>query len=272
MVCISIITRRANKIFLAGLLTFIACAPMSTLAQSSPCRAKIFLTFDTGSMSQAQLIADTLRQHAIRASFFLANEKTIRGDASLEPGWDAYWRGLQAEGHAFGTHTWDHLRWVRDLPNGAMQVKPQFGPQAGQLKTISAAEYCQQLRAVDQRFLQITGKPLDPIWRAPAGAISKNSLQAAKQCGYTHFAWANAGFSGDELPSERFSNAQLLQKMLNGLKDGDIVMAHLGIWSRKQPWAPEVLPALIRGLQQKGFCFATLREHADYPSTVRSQP
>ena len=272
MVCISIITRRASKVIVASLAPLIGLLPMSALAQTNHCRGKIFLTFDTGSMSQAQLIADTLRQHAIRASFFLANEKTIRGDYSLDPSWDAYWRGLQADGHAFGTHTLDHLRWVRDLPNGAMQVKAQFGPQAGQLKTINAAQYCQQLRAVAQRFLQMTGKPLDPIWRAPAGAISKNSLQAAKQCGYTHFGWASAGFSGDELPSERFPNAQLLQNMLNGLKDGDIVMAHLGIWSRKQPWAPEVLPALIRGLQKKGFCFATLREHPSYPSSARSQP
>jgi hypothetical protein len=41
-------------------------------------------------------------------------------------------------------------------------------------------------------------------------------------------------------------------------------MAHLGIWSRKDPWAPGVLEPLISGLEQKGFCFATLREHPLY--------
>jgi hypothetical protein len=51
---------------------------------------------------------------------------------------------------------------------------------------------------------------------------------------------------------------------LDGLKDGDIFMAHLGIWSRKESWAPVVLDPLIAGLKQKGFCFATLREHPDY--------
>jgi hypothetical protein len=48
-------------------------------------------------------------------------------------------------------------------------------------------------------------------------------------------------FSGDELSSEKFSNALLLKRALDHLRDGDIFMAHLGIWSRKQAWAPENL-------------------------------
>jgi peptidoglycan/xylan/chitin deacetylase (PgdA/CDA1 family) len=35
-------------------------------------------------------------------------------------------------------------------------------------------------------------------------------------------------------------------------------MAHLGIWSRKDPWAPAVLEQLIINLKGRGFCFATL--------------
>ena len=38
-------------------------------------------------------------------------------------------------------------------------------------------------------------------------------------------------------------------------------MAHLGIWSRRDPWAPAVLEPLIVGLKQKGFCFKTLKDH-----------
>ena len=34
-------------------------------------------------------------------------------------------------------------------------------------------------------------------------------------------------------------------------------MAHLGIWSRKDPFAP-ALDELLAGLTAKGFCFATL--------------
>ena len=71
-------------------------------------------------------------------------------------------------------------------------------------------------------------------------------------------------FSGDELPSEKWPNQMLLERTLKNLRDGDIVMAHLGIWSRKDPWAPAVLEPLISGLEKKGFCFATLRDNPEY--------
>jgi peptidoglycan/xylan/chitin deacetylase (PgdA/CDA1 family) len=76
--------------------------------------------------------------------------------------------------------------------------------------------------------------------------------------------WSPAGFLGDELPSEVASNDLLLKKALRNIRKGDILLAHLGIWSRKDPWAPAVLEPLITGLKAKGFCFATLRDHPDY--------
>ena len=76
--------------------------------------------------------------------------------------------------------------------------------------------------------------------------------------------WAPAGFLGDELPSEKFSNQSLLKQALQGVRSGDILVAHLGIWSRKDPWAPAVLEPLMVGLKAKGFCFRTLRDHPQY--------
>jgi peptidoglycan/xylan/chitin deacetylase (PgdA/CDA1 family) len=226
---------------LAGLA---ACAASAVAAGAAPngaaqCRGTIYMTFDTGSQSQAQLIAAVLARQNVKATFFLANEKTVKGDYSLDPSWQAYWRARVAEGHAFGTHTFDHTYTLRDAAHGKITVKPQFE--------------------------ELTGHQLDPFWRAPGGKTSPRTLAAAKACGYRHAGWAvPAGFSGDELPSERVSNAALLKRALDGLRDGDIFMAHMGIWSRKEPWAPANLEPLIEGLKQKGFCFATLREHPDF--------
>jgi peptidoglycan/xylan/chitin deacetylase (PgdA/CDA1 family) len=97
-------------------------------------------------------------------------------------------------------------------------------------------------------------------------------LAAAKQCGFEHVAWADAGFLGDELPSDRYPNAQLLQKALRNIRQGDILMAHLGIWSRQDPWAPAVLEPLIEGLKARGLCFATLREHPAYREWTQKRP
>ena len=75
--------------------------------------------------------------------------------------------------------------------------------------------------------------------------------------------WAEAGFLGDELPSEKYPNRELLARALRDIRDGDVLMAHLGIWSRKDPYAPMLEP-LITGLKERGLCFRTLREHPGY--------
>jgi peptidoglycan/xylan/chitin deacetylase (PgdA/CDA1 family) len=250
----------ARRIVAAVLALMLAPA----VSAAPVCKGTIYLTFDTGSQSQAELIADTLRRHHAKATFFLANEKTVRNDFSLSPAWAPYWKMLQEEGHAFGSHTFDHVYALRDLDHGMMEVRPQFGSQAGQKLAWTAADYCSELRRVDQRFRELTGVALDPFWRAPGGKLTPATLAAGQACGYAHVGWAPAGFSGDELSSERISNAALLKRALDGLRDGDIFVAHLGIWSRKDPWAPAVLEPLLSGLEQKGFCFATLRDHPDY--------
>jgi peptidoglycan/xylan/chitin deacetylase (PgdA/CDA1 family) len=255
--------RRMSRSRRAAAALLLAAASQASSAADA-CKGTIYLTFDTGSQSQAELIADTLRKHKIKATFFLANEKTVRGDWSLDPAWSAYWKARVAEGHAFGSHTFDHVYWRGDALSGAIKVRPQFGAHAGKLQTWTPAQYCDELRRVDTRFAQLTGHHLDPIFRAPGGHTSPKVLAAAKSCGFRHVGWASAGFSGDETPSETYPNAVLLKRALDKLRDGDIFMAHMGIWSRKDPWAPANLEPLITGLEQKGFCFATLREHPDY--------
>ena len=267
--------RGAGRLALTTLLLAAGLSPGlssgSATALAPVCKGTIYLTFDTGSQSQASLVADTLKRHGIKATFFMANEKTVNGDYSLDPSWGPYWRARVAEGHAFGTHTFDHVYVQRDLPDGRIEVKPQFGINAGKRLIWTPQEYCTELKRVDQRFEQLTGHKLDPLWRAPGGHLTPQLKAAGIACGYTHVAWAEAGYSGDELSSDRVSNQALLKRTLANLRSGDIFIAHLGIWSRKDPWAPAVLEPLIAGLEQKGFCFATLREHPDYRAQFQQQ-
>lgn len=227
------------------------------------CRGSVYLTLDTGNMKHAELIADTLKKHQVTATFFLANERTPRGDHSLEPAWADYWRARAAEGHAFGTHTWRHGRLLADQPGGALRYRPQFGDDAGKTLSLSPELLCAELRAVGAAFERMTGRRLDALWRAPGGHITPNALAAAQRCGYAHVHWAPAGFLGDELPSETHPNDALLKRALRDIRDGDVLMAHLGIWSRKDPFAP-MLDPLIAGLKARGLCFRTLREHPGY--------
>lgn len=227
------------------------------------CNGMVYLTIDTGSMSQVKTIADTLNHYQVKATFFMANEKTVNGDYSLDPAWADYWKARVAEGHAFGTHTFDHVYIRRDAAHGHVVVKPQFGEQAGKEVEWSATQYCSELKRVDVRFKQLTGQGIGPIWRAPGGKLSPNLLAAGQACGFAHVGWAPAGFLGDELPSESYPNEVLINKAMTNIKSGDILMMHLGIWSRKDPFAPH-LGELIAGLKQRGLCFDTLKHHPDY--------
>ena len=136
---------------------------------------------------------------------------------------------------------------------------------------MSAAEYCEEITHAADRLKAITGKTPLPLFRAPGGKTSAQLIASAKACGYAHVGWSPAGFLGDELPSPQYPNEQLLKKALAGIRAGDILMAHLGIWSRQDPWAPAVLEPLIKGLKERGFCFRTLREHPDYAGWTRKQ-
>ncbi len=234
------------------------------------CTAKVYLTLDTGNMSHAQVIAEILKKHAVAATFFLANERTLRGDYALDDSWAPYWKARFADGHAFGTHTWRHGRLLRDTDEGGIQYRPQFGENKGRTLTLSSQEFCAELQQVDKAFGRLTGQPLDALWRAPGGYITPQSLRAARDCGYSHVHWAPAGFLGDELPSEKFSNGALLQQALHTVRDGDVLMAHLGIWSRKAPFAPMLEP-LITGLKERGFCFSRLTDHPDYVASGAAQ-
>lgn len=236
----------------------LALAALSALAAA--CDKPLYLTFDTGHMEVAPLIAEVLQRQQVKATFFLANERTRDGGASLDDHWAPWWRERAKEGHAFGSHTWDHDIWLSDVAGG-FRVKPTAGPQAGKPRVLDAKAYCAELARPAQRFTAITGQAMSALFRAPGGKASPALLQAAANCGWTHVGWSPAGFLGDELPSERYPNAALLERALRDLRAGDILLAHLGIWSRRDPWAPAVLEPLIKGLKERGFCFRTLREH-----------
>lgn len=235
---------------------------------ASDCRKPVYLTLDTGHMGIAPLVAEVLQRQQVRVTFFAAHEPTQQGDGTLGQYWAAWWREQAAEGHAFASHTYDHVYWRADVPapDGAMRfrVRPSAGPDSGRESVIEAPAYCAELDRSSARLEALTGQKPLPLFRAPGGKTSPALIAAARQCGYAHVGWAPAGFLGDELPSERYSNAQLLERALQGIRAGDILMAHLGIWSRRDPWAPADLEPLIQGLKARGFCFETLREHPGY--------
>jgi len=238
------------------------------------CDKPLYLTFDTGHMGVAPLVAEVLQRQQVRATFFAAAERTLTGGDSLDNHWAPWWKARAAEGHEFASHTRDHAYWRGDEKSVAprFRVQPSAGAFAGRTFTWSAAQYCENIAAAADRLAHVTGRKPLPLFRAPGGKTSPRLLAAARDCGYAHAGWSPAGFLGDELPSEKFGNDRLLAQALERIRGGDVLLAHLGIWSRKDPWAPAVLEPLIVGLKARGFCFRTLREHPDYRAWIAAHP
>ena len=251
-----------NAFIRIAAVLLLGCFSLGASAQTAQCNKKVYLTFDTGNMAVAEKVAEILKRQNVKATFFLANEKTFRGDFSLDDSWKAYWQERVKEGHHFGSHTYDHTYFVKDGPKGEVFEKPQFGPKAGMTVLYNEAAMCKEIRRVDQRFQELTDNPIQKIWRAPGGKTSPTLIRMGNMCGYEHIGWDPAGFLGDELNSDKHPNSALLDKASRNIKDGDITMAHLGIWSRKDPWAPAVLEQLIVNLKARGFCFGLLPKNS----------
>lgn len=265
---------------LLALAVLLALAlPRWGLAAAS-CGKPVYLTIDTGHMGVAPLVADVLARHQVRATFFLANERTqaVAGrpqGSALDEHWAGWWRQLAAQGHDFGSHSWDHVIWQADVPGG-FRVKATAGPRTGDRFELSESAYCEQLQRPASRFEQMTGQRMRAIFRAPGGKTSPRLLSVAQRCGWQHVPWTPNGFLGDELDSVRYPNAALLKQALQRVRSGEILLMHLGIWSRQDPWAPAVLEPLIVGLKSRGFCFETLQQHPSFgaagPAPSASQP
>ncbi len=146
---------------------------------NAACSGTLYLTFDTGNMRHAELIAETLARHGVKATFFVAQEKTFRGDQALDASWAPYWQARVAEGHAFGSHTWRHGSFRED--SGGLV---RYRLMDGRSETLDARAVCDELKRPDTRFQELTGRRLDPIWCAPGGRTTAHTLAAAQACGY----------------------------------------------------------------------------------------
>ncbi|WP_424812473.1 polysaccharide deacetylase family protein [Roseococcus sp. YIM B11640] len=240
-----------RRAWTAGALSLLA-AP--ALAQGR-CAGTLYLTIDTGWSREAEEIAAILSRHGIRATLFLANERTFRGDRQLEPGWADFWRARAREGHAFASHTWRHWYFRGDPSPGHVAYASRQGE--GQ-EVLDARSLCAELaRPMDALRAMVPEAQILPLWRAPGGQVTPGALRMAAACGLTHQAWTARGFLGDELDSAAHPNAALLRRNLTQIRDGEVLVMHWGVRSRREPFAL-ILEPLVTGLLQRGFCFATL--------------
>ena len=244
--------------------------PVQPAHAPATCDKPVYLTFDTGSMEVAPLVAVVLQRQQVRATFFAAASPTASGD-SLDSNWAPWWKARGAEGHAFAARTRDEVVWLGDEPGAQFRVRPTLGAFAGRTFSWSAAKYCENITQAADRLGHVTGtKPL-PLYRAAGGKTSPRLLAAAKACGYLQVDAVPLAFVGPTPRAKGPDNKKIAQAVAR-VRPGDVLAAHLGVWSREVPQVPVGLEPLITGLKAQGCCFQTLREHPAFRDWMAAQP
>lgn len=234
-------------------LAALLAAPAVARAQASG--GTIYLTIDTGWSREAEQIAATLRRHAIRATLFVANERTHRGDRQLEEGWAPFWHARVEEGHVFASHTWRHWYFRGDPGPGRVTYTSRQNEGS---EVLDQPALCDELaRPIAALRALAPGAEVLPLWRAPGGILTPNARRMAEACGLRHQGWTPRGFLGDELPADAHPNAALLRRNLSNIRDGEVLVMHWGVRSRREPFAG-IFDALIEGLLARGFRFAPI--------------
>jgi peptidoglycan/xylan/chitin deacetylase (PgdA/CDA1 family) len=238
-----------------GLGAGLAAALAPKVLSAQPAGRRVYLTIDTGWGREAEAIAASLRRHGVRATLFVADEPTHTGERSLSDAWAPFWRARAAEGHVFASHTWRHWYFRGDPAPGRLRYVQRGGPGS---EVLDQDSLCAELaRPVERLRAMVPEAAVLPLWRAPGGITTPGALRMAAACGLRHQGWTRGGFLGDELDSGQHPNASLLARSLRDIRDQEVLVMHWGVRSRREPYAG-VMDALLGGLRDRGFGFATL--------------
>jgi len=194
---------------------------MSRLPRAEGPANRVALTFDDGPDPEVTpFILEMLAKHHVKATFFCVGS---RADANPE-----LVRAIAEAGHMLGNHSWSHTHafWFLGPKRLAREV------------------------ALTQRLLVDLGGKTPSYFRAPAGIRSPllDPLLARHELALV--SWTRRGFDTVDRDPQR-----ILNRLVNSLAPGDILLLHDGSAARDSTGRPivlEVLPRLLNVLYERG--------------------
>lgn len=219
---------------------------------------QVALTFDADSeASGAEAILEALRTRGLRSTMFLT-AGYIRKYPELV-------RRIVADGHEVGNHTKTHPHLTSYAQDGRQATLPHV------TREFLRAE----LRAAEEAFRQVAGRPLAPLWRAPFGEHNAEIRAWAAEAGYRHVGWTRDAASREDLDTRDWvadpaspmyrSSREIRERVLrfgagngHGL-NGGIILMHLGTQRRRDP-AHARLPEILEALAAGGYRLVTVSE------------
>jgi len=180
------------------------------------------LTFDIswGTRTPVQVL-DILKEHEVRATFFLSGP-WVEKNPQIP-------RRIAADGHEIGSHGYRHIN----------------------LSQLSFEEIKEEIQKAHASIEKVTGCTPRLI-RTPNGDYDNKVIQAAQECGYQVIQWGT-----DSLDWKNPGTEAIIQRVLTRCHPGDIILMHASDTCQQ---TPDALPAIIRGLKEKGYQLVTVSE------------
>ncbi|MEX1092552.1 MAG: polysaccharide deacetylase family protein [Acidimicrobiia bacterium] len=203
--------------------TTVPLGPSQLIWKADTTEPVVSLTFDAGSdRGFGEEILDFLAGQGISASFGMTGTW-----AESNP--DLVQR-MVAEGHTLMNHTYNHPH----------------------METLTTAERLDQLERTEAIVFDMTGTTMSPYFRPPYGAYNNQVLADVGAAGY-HY---SIMWTVDSLGWKGIPAAEVTERCLSGAQPGAIYLFHVGIQSTDFA----ALPAIVSGLVEAGYQFATIPE------------
>ena len=208
------------------------------------------ITFDGGSSdSSASAILDILSKRQIKTTFFLTGQFIKKYPHIVKQ--------MAREGHEVGNHTMSHPHLT------TYSIDRKQTTSAG----VSYAFLKKEMEETARLFEELTGRKMQPLWRAPFGETNKEILKWAAEIGYRHIAWTvdykahqtmdSLDWVTDKNSSLYSSSNEIKEKLLSfadkeGRAEGGIILMHLGT-QRKDEIVHEKLGEIIGSFITRGY-------------------
>lgn len=185
---------------------------------------KIALTFDDGPHPvYTPIILDILKEHGVRATFFIIGENAERYPDLV--------RRIQQEGHEIGNHTYLHKN----------------------LKEHSVNCICDEITHAEDAILRIA-EQRTKLLRPPGGLYNQQVCDAARKLDYDIILW-----TVDTLDWTHPTSEEIAVTIESNIKCGDIILCHDFIGGDPSP-TPDAIRLVIPRLLQRGYTFVSVSE------------
>lgn len=190
----------------------------------------VALTFDDGPHKKyTTQILDILAKYNAKATFFIVGQNAEKNPEVISR--------MYKEGHELANHTFTHpLR--TNVPNLLKEIKQ-----------------------TDETIQKITGYA-PTLFRPVEGQYSDAMIEAISKEGYKVVMWS---WHLDTLDWKSPGTNRIVNTVLKGVKEGNIVLFHDGGGNRKQ--TVEAMDSILAELEKQGYQFVTVSELLDMQQT-----